>query len=352
MKKQVRVGNCILGSGHIYVQSMLSTPAGDHDAAVAQALALEKAGCEILRISVPNQAALETVRRLRKAVSMPIVADIHFDYRLAIASVEAGADKIRINPGNIGSEEKVRAVVDACKAKRVPIRIGVNGGSLEKELLAKYGSPTPEAMVESAMRHVRILERLDFHDIVISIKSSDVHKMIAAYRLLAKVCDYPFHLGVTEAGTREMGLVKNAIGIGSLLSDGIGDTIRVSLTADPVEEIYAGFRILKALNLVEGACQLVSCPTCGRTAIPVIDIAERVEKALENNRCGLKVAVMGCAVNGPGEAREADIGIAGGNGEGLIFKKGKIIKKVPEDQLFDALMEEIDRLSKEKQDVE
>ena len=352
MKKQVRVGNCILGSGHIYVQSMLSTPAGDHDAAVAQALALEKAGCEILRISVPNQAALETVRRLKKAVSMPIVADIHFDYRLAIASVEAGADKIRINPGNIGSEEKVRAVVDACKAKRVPIRIGVNGGSLEKELLAKYGSPTPEAMVESAMRHVRILERLDFHDIVISIKSSDVHKMIAAYRLLAKVCDYPFHLGVTEAGTREMGLVKNAIGIGSLLTDGIGDTIRVSLTADPVEEIYAGFRILKALNLVEGACQLVSCPTCGRTAIPVIDIAERVEKALENNRCGLKVAVMGCAVNGPGEAREADIGIAGGNGEGLIFKKGKIIKKVPEDQLFDALMEEIDRLSKEKQDVE
>ncbi|MBQ4052180.1 MAG: flavodoxin-dependent (E)-4-hydroxy-3-methylbut-2-enyl-diphosphate synthase [Clostridia bacterium] len=352
MKKQVRVGNCILGSGHIYVQSMLSTPAGDHDAAVAQALALEKAGCEILRISVPNQAALETVRRLKKAVSMPIVADIHFDYRLAIASVEAGADKIRINPGNIGSEEKVRAVVDACKAKRVPIRIGVNGGSLEKELLTKYGSPTPEAMVESAMRHVRILERLDFHDIVISIKSSDVHKMIAAYRLLAKVCDYPFHLGVTEAGTREMGLVKNAIGIGSLLSDGIGDTIRVSLTADPVEEIYAGFRILKALNLVEGACQLVSCPTCGRTAIPVIDIAERVEKALENNRCGLKVAVMGCAVNGPGEAREADIGIAGGNGEGLIFKKGKIIKKVPEDQLFDALMEEIDRLSKEKQDVE
>lgn len=352
MKKQVRVGNCILGSGHIYVQSMLSTPAGDHDAAVAQALALEKAGCEILRISVPNQAALETVRRLKKAVSMPIVADIHFDYRLAIASVEAGADKIRINPGNIGSEEKVRAVVDACKAKRVPIRIGVNGGSLEKELLTKYGSPTPEAMVESAMRHVRILERLDFHDIVISIKSSDVHKMIAAYRLLAKVCDYPFHLGVTEAGTREMGLVKNAIGIGSLLTDGIGDTIRVSLTADPVEEIYAGFRILKALNLVEGACQLVSCPTCGRTAIPVIDIAERVEKALENNRCGLKVAVMGCAVNGPGEAREADIGIAGGNGEGLIFKKGKIIKKVPEDQLFDALMEEIDRLSKEKQDVE
>ena len=352
MKKQVRVGNCILGSGHIYVQSMLSTPAGDHDAAVAQALALEKAGCEILRISVPNQAALDTVRRLKKAVSMPIVADIHFDYRLAIASVEAGADKIRINPGNIGSEEKVRAVVDACKAKRVPIRIGVNGGSLEKELLAKYGSPTPEAMVESAMRHVRILERLDFHDIVISIKSSDVHKMIAAYRLLAKVCDYPFHLGVTEAGTREMGLVKNAIGIGSLLTDGIGDTIRVSLTADPVEEIYAGFRILKALNLVEGACQLVSCPTCGRTAIPVIDIAERVEKALENNRCGLKVAVMGCAVNGPGEAREADIGIAGGNGEGLIFKKGKIIKKVPEDQLFDALMEEIDRLSKEKQDVE
>ena len=344
MAKQVRVGNCIFGNGHIYVQSMLNTPAGDHDAALAQAIALERAGCEILRLTVPNQSALETIRRLKKTVSMPIVADIHFDYRLAIASVEAGADKIRINPGNIGSEEKVKAVVDACKAKNIPIRIGVNGGSLEKELLKKYGSPVPEAMVESAMRHVRILERLDFHDIIISIKSSDVKKMITAYRLLAKICDYPFHLGVTEAGTREMGLVKNAIGIGSLLTDGIGDTIRVSLTADPVEEIYAGYRILKALDLVEGACQLVSCPTCGRTAIPVIDIAERVEKALENNRCGLKIAVMGCAVNGPGETREADIGIAGGNGEGLIFKKGHIIKKVPENQLFDALMEEVDRM--------
>ena len=347
MAKQVRVGNCIFGNGHIYVQSMLNTPAGDHDAAVAQAIALEKAGCEILRLSVPNRDCLETIHRLKNAVSMPIVADIHFDYRLAIASVEAGVDKIRINPGNIGSEDKVRAVVDACKEKRVPIRIGVNGGSLEKDLLKKYGSPTPEAMVESAMRHVRILERLDFHDIVISIKSSDVKKMIAAYRLLSKICDYPFHLGVTEAGTREMGLVKNAIGIGSLLADGIGDTIRVSLTADPVEEVYAGYRILKAMDLVEGACQLVSCPTCGRTAIPVIDIAERVEKALEHNRSGLKIAVMGCVVNGPGEAREADVGIAGGNGEGLIFKKGKIIKKVPENQLFDALMEEVDRMTKE-----
>ncbi len=352
MSRQVRVGNCIFGNGHIYVQSMLSTPAGDHDAAIKQALALEAAGCEILRISVPNNEALETIRRLKKVVSMPIVADIHFDYRLAIASVEAGADKIRINPGNIGSEEKVRAVVDVCKQHHIPIRIGVNGGSLEKDLLKKYGAPVPEAMVESAMRHVRILERLGFHDIVISIKSSDVHKMITAYRLLAKVCDYPFHLGVTEAGTREMGLVKNAIGIGSLLTDGIGDTIRVSLTADPVEEIYAGYRILKALNMVEGACQLVSCPTCGRTAIPVIDIAERVEKALETNRSGLKVAVMGCAVNGPGEAREADIGIAGGNGEGLIFKKGKIIKKVPEDLLFDSLMEEIENMSKESKNGE
>ncbi len=349
MPRQVRVGNCIFGNGHIYVQSMLNTPAGDHDAAVAQAIVLEQAGCEILRLSVPNQASLETIRRLKKAVKMPIVADIHFDYRLAIASVEAGADKIRINPGNIGSEEKVQAVVDACKAKNVPIRIGVNGGSLEKELLKKYGSPTPEAMVESAMRHVRILERMDFHNIVISIKSSDVKKMITAYRLLSKVVDYPLHLGVTEAGTREMGLVKNAIGIGSLLCDGIGDTIRVSLTSDPVEEIYAGFRILKAMDLVEGACQLVSCPTCGRTAIPVIEIAERVERALENNRSGLKVAVMGCAVNGPGEAREADVGIAGGNGEGLIFKHGKIVKKVPEHLLFDALMSEIEEMSKEKQ---
>ncbi len=348
MAKTVRVGNLELGGERIYVQSMLSTPAGDHDAALAQAIALEKAGCDILRLSIPNMESIETIRRLKKTVSMPIVADIHFDYRLAIASVEAGVDKIRINPGNIGSEEKVRAVVNACKTKNIPIRIGVNGGSLERELFERYGSPTPEAMVESAMRHVRILERLDFHDIVISIKSSDVKKMIAAYRLLAKVCDYPFHLGVTEAGTKDMGVVKNAIGIGSLLADGIGSTIRVSLTADPVEEIHAGFRILKALDLVEGACQLVSCPTCGRTKIPVVEIAERVEKALEKNRSGLKVAVMGCAVNGPGEAREADVGIAGGNGEGLIFKKGKIVKKVPEDQLFDALMEEINEMSRNK----
>ncbi len=352
MAKVVRVGDLTLGRDKIYIQSMLSTPAGDHDAALSQAIALEKAGCDILRLSVPNKEALETIRRLKKTVNMPIVADIHFDYRLAIASVEAGADKIRINPGNIGSEEKVRAVVDACKAKNIPIRIGVNGGSLEKELLERYGSPTPEAMVESAMRHVRILERLDFHDIVISIKSSDVRKMVAAYRLLARVCDYPFHLGVTEAGTREMGVVKNAIGIGSLLCDGIGATIRVSLTADPVEEVYAGYKILKALDLVDGACQLVSCPTCGRTNIPVIEIAERVEKALETNRSGLKVAVMGCAVNGPGEAREADVGIAGGNGEGLIFKKGKIIKKLPEEQLFDALMAEIEEMSGLKKDVE
>lgn len=347
MSKTVRVGNLILGGDRIYVQSMLNTAAGDHEGALKQAKALEKAGCDIVRLSVPNRDCLDTIRLLKKEISMPIVADIHYDYRMAIESVEAGADKIRINPGNIGSEERVKAVVDACKAKNVPIRIGVNGGSLERELLEKYGSPVPEAMVESAMRHVRILERLDFHDIVISIKSSDVHKMIAAYRLLHDICDYPLHLGVTEAGTREMGLVKNAIGIGCLLSDGIGSTIRVSLTADPVEEVYAGFRILKALDLVEGACQLVSCPTCGRTKIPVIEIAERVEKALENNHSGLKVAVMGCAVNGPGEAREADVGIAGGDGEGLIFKKGKIIKKVPEDQLFDALMAEIDEMSRE-----
>ena len=348
MSREVRVGTLILGGKHrIYVQSMLNTLAGDHDSAIAQAKALEAAGCDILRLSVPDQASLETIRRLKKSVSMPIVADIHFDYRLALASIEAGADKIRINPGNIGSDEKVKAVVDACKAHSVPIRIGVNGGSLERELLEKYGSPTPEALVESAMRHVRLLEKYDFHDIVISIKSSNVQNMIKAYRLLNQICDYPFHLGVTEAGTKEMGIVKNAIGIGSLLADGIGSTLRVSLTADPVEEITAGFQILKALDLVEGACQLVSCPTCGRTRIPVIDIANRVEKALQNNTSGLKVAVMGCAVNGPGEAKEADIGIAGGNGEGLIFKKGKIIKKVPEDQLFDALMQEIDTMSKD-----
>ena len=347
MSKTVRVGNCVLGGDRIYVQSMLNTLAGDHDAAVAQALALQNAGCDIVRLSIPDLESVKTISILKKTVSMPIVADIHFDYRLALAAIQAGVDKIRINPGNIGSEDRVRAVVNACKEKNVPIRIGVNGGSLEKELLQKYGSPTPEAMVESAMRHVRILERLDFHDIVISIKSSDVKKMIAAYRLLAKQCDYPLHLGVTEAGTAEMGIVKNAIGIGSLLCDGLGATIRVSLTADPVEEVYAGFRILKALNLAKGACQLISCPTCGRTRIPVIEIAQKVEKALENNCSGLKVAVMGCAVNGPGEAREADVGIAGGNGEGLIFKKGKIVKKVPENQLFEALMDEIEKMTGE-----
>ena len=347
MFEKVRVGNLVFGDGNVYVQSMLNTAAGDHDGAIMQALALEKAGCQIVRLSVPNLDCVETIRRLKRVVSMPIVADIHYDYRMAIASVEAGADKIRINPGNIGSEERVKAVVDACKSKNIPIRIGVNGGSLERDLLEKYGSPVPKAMVESALRHVRILERLDFHDIVISIKSSDVRKMIAAYRLLNSACQYPLHLGVTEAGTRGMGLVKNAIGIGSLLSDGIGSTIRVSLTADPVEEVYAAYRILKALDLVDGACQLVSCPTCGRTKIPVIEIAERVEKALENNHSGLRVAVMGCAVNGPGEAREADVGIAGGDGEGLIFKKGKIVKKVPQDQLFNALMAEIEEMSKE-----
>ena len=345
MAQLVRVGNLTLGDGSVYVQSMLNTPAGDHEAAVSQAVALEKAGCEILRLSVPNLSAVETISRLKNRISIPLVADIHFDYRLALAALEAGVDKIRINPGNIGSEERIRAVVNACRERRVPIRIGVNGGSLERDILEKYGSPTPEAMVESALRHVRILERMDFHDIVISIKSSDVRRMIAAYRILAGICSYPLHLGVTEAGTREMGLVKNAIGIGSLLADGIGATIRVSLTADPVEEVYAGFRILKALDLAEGACQLVSCPTCGRTKIPVIEIAEKVERALEHNRSGLKVAVMGCAVNGPGEAREADVGIAGGDGEGLIFKKGKIIKKVPEEQLFDALMAEIEEMS-------
>ena len=347
MSREVKVGNLVLGGEQIYIQSMLSTIAGDHDAAIEQALALEAAGCHILRLSIPDLESVETIRRLKSMVSMPIVADIHFDYRLALASIDAGVDKIRINPGNIGSDEKVKAVVDACKQKKIPIRIGVNGGSLERELLERYGSPTPDALVESAMRHVCLLEKFKFYDIVISIKSSNVQNMISAYRLLSKKCDYPLHLGVTEAGTKEMGIVKNAIGIGSLLADGIGSTLRVSLTADPVEEIFAGYRILQALNLDKGACQLISCPTCGRTRISVIEIAEKVEKALQGNRSGLKVAVMGCAVNGPGEAREADIGIAGGNGEGLIFKKGQIIKKVPEEHLFDALMDEINEMSKE-----
>lgn len=341
--KKVKVGNLTLGDGRIYIQSMLNIPAEKVEESVAQAVALEKAGCEIVRAAIPTIEDVRLIPAIKEKVNIPLVADIHFDYRIALAAVEAGVDKVRINPGNIGGTDRVKAVADACRKHNVPIRIGVNSGSLEKKLLEKYGSPTPEALVESALGHVKLLNDCDFDDIVISIKSSDVKLMIAAYRLLAQQVDYPLHLGVTEAGTERMGLVKSAVGIGSLLCDGIGDTIRVSLTADPVKEIYAARDILRACDM-GGGVQIVSCPTCGRTKIALIPLAEQVEKLCANISKPIKVAVMGCVVNGPGEAREADIGIAGGNGEGILFKKGKILRKVPEENLLEELRKEIENL--------
>lgn len=342
-KKIVKVGGLTLGGEKIYIQSMLNVPAEKVRESVEQAAALEKAGCEIIRAAIPTIEDVRLIPAIKEAVDIPLVADIHFDYKIAIAAVEAGVDKVRINPGNIGGIDRVKAVADACRERSVPIRIGVNSGSLERTLLEKYGSPTPEALVESAMNHVKLLNDCDFDDIVISIKSSDVKLMIAAYRLLAQQVDYPLHLGVTEAGTERMGLVKSAVGIGSLLCDGIGDTIRVSLTADPVKEIYAAKDILRACG-IGGGVQIVSCPTCGRTKIALIPLAEKVEQLCAEIVKPIKVAVMGCVVNGPGEAREADIGIAGGNGEGIIFRKGKILRKVPEDRLLDELKKELDLL--------
>jgi len=342
--RTVYAGKLPIGGGsEISVQSMLNVPSTDIEGSVRQAVELEKAGCDIIRAAIPNMDAVQLIPAIKNAVKIPLVADIHFDYRLALEAVAAGIDKIRINPGNIGSDDQVKAVADACRQKNIPIRIGVNSGSLKKEILAKYGSPTPQALVESALYHASLLEKYDFHDIVLSMKSSDVTSMIQAYELAAQSCDYPLHLGVTEAGTERMGLIKSAIGIGSLLQRGIGDTIRVSLTADPVKEVAAGFDILKALNLHDGI-QFVSCPTCGRTRIDLISIANEVEQRLAGCRKNIKVAVMGCVVNGPGEAREADIGIAGGDGVGLLFKKGQIIRKVPEDQLVECLLQEIDQM--------
>lgn len=345
ISRKVRVGDIYIGGGEkITVQSMLNRPAADIEGSVKQAIELEKAGCEIIRAAVPDMKATELIRALKKAVSVPVVADIHFDYRLALASLEAGVDKIRINPGNIGSIERVKIVADACKKKNVPIRIGVNSGSLEKELLTKYGAPTAEALAESAMGHVALLEKCDFYDTVISIKSSDVETMIRAYEIVAAKCDYPLHLGVTEAGTHNMALIKSSIGIGSLLMKGIGDTVRVSMTADPVCEVKAGFDILKAAGIKKDCPSIVSCPTCGRTKINLIALAQEVEKRLSDCRKQIKVAVMGCAVNGPGEAREADIGIAGGDGCALIFKKGEIVCKVSEKEAVDRLLEEIEKI--------
>ena len=343
--KQVKVGNVFIGGGApISVQSMLNKPAEDIEGSVAQALELQKAGCQIIRSAVPDMNAVKLIAALKEALSVPVVADIHFDYRLAIECAEAGVDKIRINPGNIGSPDRVKAVADICLRKNIPIRIGVNSGSVEKEILAKYGSPTPEALVESALYHASLLNRYDFDNIVISIKSSDVENMYKAYTLASERCNYPLHLGVTEAGTHRMGIIKSAAGIGSLLLNGIGDTIRVSLTDDPVKEVYAGFDILKAVGLKKDAVQIVSCPTCGRTKIDLISLANEVEQALASCNKPLKVAVMGCAVNGPGEAREADIGIAGGDGCAIIFKKGEILKKVPENMVVEELLKEIDKM--------
>ena len=344
-KIQVKAGNVPIGGGaRISVQSMLNVPSTDIEGSVAQAKRLEEAGCEIIRAAIPDMDAVRLIPALKEAVSVPIVADIHFNYKLALEACAAGVDKIRINPGNIGSDDRVKAVADACKSRGIPIRIGVNSGSLEKEILAKYGHPTPQALCDSALYHASLLEKFDFHDIVLSMKSSTVGTMIQAYELASRQCDYPLHLGVTEAGTERMGSIKSAAGIGALLTHGIGDTIRVSLTADPVREVYAAHDILKALDLKEGGVQFVSCPTCGRTRIDLVRIANEVEERLRGCKKNIKVAVMGCVVNGPGEAREADIGIAGGDGCGLVFKKGEVICKVDEDKLVDALMEEIEKM--------
>ena len=342
--KKVKIGKDVqLGDGKVYIQSMLSVPANNIEGNVAQALQLEKAGCQIIRFAIPSMKDIQLIPHIKERVKIPLVADIHFDYRLALAAIDAGIDKIRINPGNIGSEDRIKLVADKCKQNNIPIRIGVNSGSLEKHILAKYGQVTAEALTESAFYHVNLLEKYDFNDIVVSIKSSNVKMMIDAYRLFALKCNYPLHLGVTEAGTKHMGIIKSAVGIGSLLCDGIGETIRVSLTDDPVEEIYAAKDILKAIGKGSGP-EIVSCPTCGRTQISLINLAKQVEKRAKSLDKNIKIAVMGCVVNGPGEAREADIGIAGGKGEGLIFKKGKIIKKVPENQLLDELFIEIENL--------
>ncbi len=341
--KPVKIGNCTLDGKHIYVQSMLNRRSDDIQGSVQQAVALQEAGCEIVRASIPNKEAVKLIPAIKEKISIPLVADIHFDYRLALESVSAGIDKIRINPGNIGDMQKVKLVAKACQSKNIPIRIGVNSGSVEKEVLAKYGSPTPEALVESALNHVRMLEQCDFDDIVISIKSSTVDTMIKAYRLMAEQCNYPLHLGVTEAGTERMGLIKSSIGIGSLLTDGIGETIRVSLTDDPIKEVYAGIDILKAIDRRKGI-QFVSCPTCGRTRIDLIGLANTVENALKGIDKDIKVAIMGCIVNGIGEGKEADIGIAGGDGCAVIFKKGEIVRKVAEKDIVPELLKEVEKL--------
>ena len=342
---KVQVGNIAIGGGaDISVQSMLCCPVHNIEANVEQARRLQAAGCDIVRVTVPDKEALKTVEALKKSISIPLVADIHFDYRLALDSIAAGVDKVRINPGNIGSDDKVKLVADACRKNNVPIRIGVNSGSLEKNILAKYGSATPEAMVESGLYHISLLEKFDFTDIVLSLKSSNTHTMYKAYELAAEKCPYPLHLGVTEAGTENIGVIKSAAGIGGLLLRGIGNTIRISLTDDPVKEVEAGIKLLRAIDLRQGGIKFVSCPTCGRTEIDLIGIANKAEERLKNVNKDITVAIMGCVVNGPGEASAADIGIAGGRQCGVLFKKGEIIRKLPEEQLLSALLEEIEKM--------
>lgn len=343
--KRVLVGGVAVGGGdEVSIQSMLSVPSTDIEGNIRQAISLEQAGCEIIRVAVPDMPAVRLISALKERVSVPIVADIHFDSRLAVESVYAGVDKVRINPGNIGSEEGVKRVAETCKGRKVPIRIGVNSGSLEKHILAKHGAPTAEALVESGLYHISLLEKFDFDDIILSLKSSDVQVMFDAYRLAAEVCPYPLHLGVTEAGCERDGLIKSSAGIGGLLLMGIGSTVRVSLTDNPVKEVAAAKDILKLLGIRKGGIKFVSCPTCGRTRIDLIKLASEARERFADCKKDITVAVMGCVVNGPGEAAEADVGVAGGVGCGLIFKKGKPVKKVPEEQILDALAEEIEKL--------
>ena len=342
MTREINIGGVKIGGNNpIAIQSMCNTDIRDVKSTVEQIKKLEKAGCEIIRVAVPDMQAAECIRDIKNSIDIPLVADIHFDYRLALKCMDNGIDKIRINPGNIGSADRVKQVADMAKKNHIPIRVGVNSGSLEKELVEKYGGVTPQGLVESALRHVKLLEQNDFYDTAISIKASNVPFSIEVYELLSNTVDYPLHVGITEAGTVWGGTIKSAVGIGAILSRGIGDTIRVSLTGDPVEEIYTAKEILKDLNLRKFGVEFISCPTCGRTSIDLIKIANEVESKIKDIDKNIKVAVMGCAVNGPGEAREADIGIAGGHGEGLIFKKGEILRKVPEEKLVDELLKEI-----------
>lgn len=350
--RALNVGGVQVGGGaYISVQSMTNTHTDDAEATLAQIRQLAEAGCDIIRCAVPDMAAAEGLKRICKESPIPVIADIHFDYKLALAAIEAGVDALRLNPGNIGGEEKVRAVVEAARVRNIPIRIGVNAGSLPKDLLEKYGHPTPEALVEAAWRHIHILEDMDYRNIKISLKCHDVPMTLAAYRLMASQCDYPLHVGITEAGTVNSGIIKSAVGIGTLLAEGIGDTIRVSLTGDPVNEVKVAYEILKSLGLRAYGPTMISCPTCGRTRINLEKLALEVESRLAGIKDTITVAVMGCVVNGPGEAREADVGLAGGIGEGLIFRKGVVVRKVPEDQLVSELFKEIEQILKERKEA-